>query len=101
MFRKTLTATVAALTLSGAVITSSTAAEARGLNKLAIGAGIVGAVVGLVAGAASARQEPTYQRPVGYEPGYRPVRYEGCGFAVRPVFDEYGRQVGARRVPAC
>ena len=115
MFKKTLTATVAALTLAGATLTTTQSAQAGSLGA-AVVAGVVGIVVGVVAGAASSRANtsddyrPAY-RPVRgeYEGGYRQVSngyvrggYEaGCGFKIRPVFDEYGNKVGVRKVPAC
>ena len=98
MFKKTLTATVAALTLATASL-STAPAQAGSLGKV-IAAGIVGAVVGSVI-ASKARSAPV---DGAFEGGYRPVRggYDGgCGFRPRPVFDEYGHQVGIRRVPAC
>ena len=110
MFKKTLTAAVAALTLAGATLTTTQSAQAGSLGA-AVVAGVVGTVVGVVAGAASSRANtsddyrPTY-RPVrgDYEGGYRQVRGgydEGCGFKIRPVFDEFGNKVGIRKVPAC
>ncbi len=81
MFKKTLTAAVAALTLASATLTTTQSAQAGGLGNL-IAVGIVGAA---------------------YRSEYRPYRggYDGCGFRNRPVFDEYGRQVGVRQVSAC
>lgn len=112
MFKKILTAAVAALTLTGATFTTTQSAQAGSLGA-AVVAGVVGTVVGVVAGAASSRANadersdyrPAY-RPVrgDYDGGFRQVRGgydEGCGFKIRPVFDEYGNKVGVRRVPGC
>ena len=96
MFKKTLTATVAALTLASATLTTTQSAQAGGLGNL-IAVGIVGAAVGAVAAGSARSQEPSYRSDD------RPYRggYDGCGFRNRPVFDEYGRQVGVRQVSAC
>ena len=95
MFKKTLTATVAALTLATASL-STAPAQAGSLGKF-IAAGIVGAVVGsALASRPSHAGQPSY--------GYRPARggYDGgCGVRNSPVFDEYGNRVGFRPVPAC
>lgn len=96
MFKKTLTAAIAALTLAGASLTT-TSAQAGGFGKF-VAAGIVGAVVG---GALASRSSASDS---SYDNGYRPVRggYNGgCGYSPRPVFDEYGNRVGFRRVPTC
>ena len=99
MFKKTLTATVAALTLATASL-STAPAQAGGLGKF-IAAGVVGAVVGGALASRSAQaDQPSYAyRPVrgGYDDGYR----GGCGFRNSPVFDEYGNRIGSRQVPAC
>ena len=87
MFKKTLTATVAALTMAGAVAASSQPAEARGLGR-AVAIGAAGFAVGALAAGA-------YARPVYYGGGY------GCGYVSRPVYDSWGYQVGYRSVPAC
>ena len=120
MFKKTLTAAVAALTLAGATVTTTQSAQAGSLGK-AVAIGIVGAAVGAIAGAVSSRSSSEEagsryedrsdyrsggfrQARGGYEGGFRQVRGgydEGCGFRVRPVFDEYGNKVGVRNVPAC
>ena len=119
MFRKTLTAAVAALTLTGATFTTTQSAQAEGLGKL-VAIGVVGAAVGAIAGAVSSRSSDNEAR--GYRSqgrfedrgeyrgnGYRQVSSgyvrggydEGCGFKIRPVFDEFGNKVGIRKVPAC
>ena len=95
MFKKTLTATVAALALAGATVTAPSSAQAGFLGTVV--AGVAGAVVGAAvvgAAASAARPEPVYRS------GYRPA-YGGCGLRNSPVFDEYGNRVGFRRVPAC
>ena len=95
MFKTSLSATVAALTLATAFLCAS--AQAGGLGKL-IAAGVIGAVAGSVVASRARSHEH------GYRPEYRPVRGgfdEGCGVRARPVFDEFGQQVGTRRVPAC
>ena len=99
MLRKTLTGAVAALTLAGATVTTTSSAQAGFLGKVV--AGVAGAVIGAAvvgAAASAARPEPVYR------PGYRPAYgggYGGCGFRNSPVFDEYGNRVGFRRVSAC
>ena len=95
MFRKTLTTTVAALTIAGSTLTAAQPAQA-GFGKL-LAVGLVGAAVGAIAAGSARSQEPTDRS------GYRPVRgYEGgCGYRKSPVFDEYGNRVGFRTVPAC
>ena len=92
MFKKTLTATVAALTMAGAVAASSQPAEARGLGR-AVAIGAAGFAVGALAAGA-------YARPVYYGGGYGGYGY-GCGYVSRPVYDSWGYQVGYRSVPAC
>ena len=102
MFRKTLAATVAALTLATASLAPTSQAQAGGFGKF-VAAGIVGAIVG---GALAARPSQAYQPNYGY----RPVRtfeggygggYNGCGFRNSPIFDEDGNRIGSRRVSAC
>ncbi|ACA20136.1 putative exported protein of unknown function [Methylobacterium sp. 4-46] len=93
MIRKTLAAAVAALTLAGAVTTTTSSAQA-GWRGAAIAAG----VLGVAAGAIASQARPAYAVPVYGEPAYP---YGGCGYERRPVFDENGYQVGWRRVPVC
>ena len=96
MFKKTLTATVAALTLAGATLVPLSSAQA-GFGK-AVAAGIVGLAVGAVVAGSARSQEPNYRS------AYRPARggYDGgCGYRNRAVFDEYGRRVGFQQVSAC
>ena len=92
MFRKTLTATVAALTLTGASLSATTSAQAGGLGKFIV----VGAVVG---GALASRSSEAAQP--AYRPAYGGGYGGGCGFRNSPIFDEYGHRVGFRRVSAC
>ena len=105
MVRKTLTAAVAALTLASATFTTIPSAQAGSLGK-AIAIGVVGTVVGVIAGAASARSRESDERSE-YRPArgeYRPVRvgYEsGCGLRNSPIFDENSNRIGSRRVPDC
>ena len=97
MFKKSLTAALAALTLTTASLAPTSSAQAGGLGKF-IAAGIVGAVVG---GAIASRGG---DRDGGYDRGYRPARGGfggGCGFRDAPIFDEYGHRIGFRQVPAC
>ena len=103
MFKKSLTALVAALALTGATLAPMQSAQAGGLGKF-IAAGVVGAVVGGALASRSAQADrPSYAyrseyRPVrGYDDGYR----GGCGFRNSPIFDEDGNRIGSRRVPAC
>lgn len=91
MFKKTLTAAVAALTLAGTVAATTESAQA-GWRGAAITAG----VIGLAAGAAIASSHPVYAAPV-----YRPVYYGGCGYVRSPVYNTWGYVVGWRRVAAC
>lgn len=97
MFKKTLTAAVAALTLVSATVTIPSAAQAGSLGK-AIAVGFVGAVIGAaLASKAKAGPVPRVVRPYG--PGH--MVDEDCGFVLRPVFDEFGHKVGMRKVPEC
>lgn len=73
MFNKTLTAAVAVLTLTTATFTAPQSAQAGNLGT-AIVAGVVGTVVGVVAGAARANADdrPAYRQVRGdYDGGYR------------------------------
>ena len=90
-FKKTLTASLAALTIGMTVLSSATPASAR--NGGAIAAGIIGglALGALAAGAANAA--PSY---------YAPSRvYGGCWMERQPVFNRYGEVVGHRRIRVC
>lgn len=87
MMKKTFTAALAAATLAGVVMTSTTSAEARwghrGYYGGAIAAGVIGALaVGAIAASAA---QPVY----------------ACSIERRPVFNAYGYQVGWRRVRVC
>lgn len=105
MFKKTLAAALATLTLTSATLATASSAQA-GFGK-AVAAGIVGLAVGSVLAGSARSQEPTYRSggyDDGYRGGYRPVRGgydDACGYRNRPVFDEYGRKVGVQRVSAC
>ncbi len=99
MFKKTLTATVAALTLASATLTIPSSAQAGVLGKVV--AGVAGVVIGAAAVGAAARAASD---DVADRQDFRPVRggYDnGCGFRLRPVFDEYGNRAGMQRVPTC
>jgi hypothetical protein len=105
MFKKSLTAAVAALTLSAATLAPTSQAQAGNLGKV-VAIGILGTAVAAIAGAASSRaQENEYRSD--YDGGFRQVRggyeggYGGCGFRNSPIFDEDGIRIGSRRVPAC
>jgi hypothetical protein len=77
--KKTFTAALAALTLSGAVLASADPAEARpGRRGGAIAAGVIG---GIALGAAIAAHRPAY----AYEPvyGYAPALHLGVGGRLR------------------
>ncbi|WP_232628678.1 hypothetical protein [Methylobacterium sp. Leaf118] len=113
MFKKTLTATVAALTLTSATIVAPSSAQAGNLGK-AVAIGILGAAVGAIAaGSARAQQDQGYrsygydERPDDRQGGFRQVRgghestYGGCGFRNSPLFDEDGNRIGSRHVSAC
>ncbi len=100
MFKKTLTTTVAAFTLASATLTIPSSAQAGVLGKVV--AGVAGVVIGAAAVGAAARAAS--DDDAGYRPAYRAVRggYDnGCGFRLRPVFDEYGNRAGMQRVPTC
>ena len=100
MLKKTLIVATAALSLTGASITTSSSAQAGGFGKF-VAAGIVGAVIGsALASRAHSQPSDGGNWGGGYRPAYRPVVY-GCGFTLRPVFDGYGNQVGTQRIPAC
>ena len=95
MFKKSLTAAVAALTLVGTVAASTQPAEARGIGR-AVAFGTAGFAVGaLAAGAAAAATRPYYA------PAYYGYGYAGCGYVSRPVYNSWGYQVGWSSVPAC
>lgn len=78
-FKKSLTAAVAVLSLTGATLTTTSQAEARGLGGF-IAAGIVGAVVGSVLASRSEAQP-------AYRPAYGPV-------AVPTAACPYGTHLG-------
>lgn len=92
MFKKTVAAAVAALTLVGATAVTTSSAQASPLGR-AIVAGAIGFGVGAAVAGSSA-----------YAYGYRPAYaygYGGCGFVSQPIVNPWGVIVGYRRVPAC
>lgn len=95
--RKTIAASLAALTLATALAASVGSAEAAGRaqrdrnwNGGAVAAGVVGAIA-LGAIAASAAKSRPAPAPV----------YEDCGWEREPVYNRYGEFVGWRNVPGC
>lgn len=105
--RKSLVGGAAALTLVGAVASSTAPALAR--QGGAVAAGVIGGLaLGAIAGSAAANAN----RYGAYGPGYGPAYDEGpayadpgygggCYFTRQPVYDEYGEVVGHRRVRVC
>ena len=94
-FKKTLTASLAALTLGMTVLSTATPANARGGGLVA--AGIIGglALGALAAGAAHAHSGPGYY--------YAPQRVYGgeCWMERREVTNRWGDVVGYRRIKVC
>ena len=91
MIKKSLTATLAAVTLAATFASTSTPAAARGEG--AIAAGIIGglALGAMAAGAANA--QPRY---------YAPRRvYTNCWFERRATLNRWGDVVGYRRIRVC
>jgi hypothetical protein len=93
-FKKTCTAALAALTLSGAVLASAAPVEA-GFDRRHGGAIAAGVVGGFALGAAIASQRPAYGYAPVYE-AYGPV----CTAAWEDGYDVYG-QYFKRRVQIC
>ena len=91
-FKKTLTASLAALTLGMTVLTSATPASARGGGLLA--AGIIGGLALGAIAAGSAHAAPGY---------YAPQRVYGgeCWMERRAVHNRWGDVVGYRRIRVC
>ncbi len=93
-FKKSLTASLAALTIGMTVLSSATPASAR--NGGAIAAGIIGglALGAIAAGAAHANSGPGY---------YAPARVYGgeCWMERREVTNRWGDVVGYRRIRVC
>ena len=91
-FKKTLTASLAALTLGMTVLTSATPASARGGGLLA--AGIIGGLALGAIAAGSAQAAPGY---------YGPQRVYGgeCWMERREVTNSWGDVVGYRRIRVC
>ena len=89
IFKKSLTASIAALTLMAAVSTGATPASAR--NGGAIAAGIIG---GLALGAMAAGAANSYYAP-------RPVYAGSCWIERRAITNRWGDVVGYRRIRVC
>lgn len=101
MLKKTMTASLAALTVAGALCGTSAPAAAwyRCGWGGPVAAGLLG---GLAAGAIIG--SATHPYGYGYGPAYaygpEPV-YDSCYLARRPVYDAYGDFSGYRRVRVC
>jgi hypothetical protein len=93
--RKLHAAVAAAFVLSASVLATVDAAEARPWRRHYYGGGWRGpAAVGVVGALAlGAMAAGAYGAP-------RPV-YGGCYVARRPIYDQWGYQVGSRRVRVC
>ena len=92
-FKKTLTASLAALTLGMTVLTSATPAFARGGGGL-LAAGIIGGLALGAIAAGSAQAAPGY---------YAPQRVYGgeCWMERRAVHNRWGDVIGYRRIRVC
>ena len=86
MFKKTLVAAVAVLTVAGSTVATTSSAQAGPLGR-AVAAGAIGFAIGAAAAGSYAYARPVY--------------YGGCGWVSRPVYDAWGYFVGYRRYPAC
>ena len=93
-FKKTLTASLAALTLGMTVLSTATPANARGGGLVA--AGIIGglALGAIAAGAAHANSGPRYYAPQCVYGGE-------CWMERRAVTNHWGDVVGYRRIKVC
>ena len=91
-FKKTLTASLAALTLGMTVLSTATPANARGGGLLA--AGIIGGLVLGAVAAGAANAQPGY---------YAPQRVYGgeCWMERRAVHNRWGDGIGYRRIRVC
>ena len=91
-FKKTLTASLAALTLGMTVLSTATPANARGGGLLA--AGIIGGLALGAIAAGSAHAAPGY---------YAPQRVYGgeCWLERRAIHNRWGDVVGSRRIKVC
>ena len=91
-FKKTLTASLAALTLGMTVLSTATPAHARGGGLLA--AGIIGGLALGAIAAGSAHAAPGY---------YAPQRVYGgeCWLERRAIHNRWGDVVGYRRIKVC
>ena len=99
--RTTILGGTAALTLLGAVASSTAPASAG--NGGAVAAGVVGGLaLGAIAGSAAAQNRYAYPAYGAYDaPPPAPYYGGGCYFTRQPVYDEYGEVVGRRRVRVC
>lgn len=100
MFKKTLIAAAAALTVAGSTAAMTNSAQA-GWRGAAIAAGVAGLAIG---GAVAANNAYGYGPSYGYRSayGYRSVNYGyGCGYVSRPYYNSWGQFLGYRSVPAC
>lgn len=118
--RKTLTAAVAALTVTTGALATAGSAEAgqrygrhyhRGSSAGPVIAGVIGGLaLGAIAASASRR---AYAYDAGYGHGYAPVygggyaysNYDGygaqCFIQKQRVYDDWGNYVGKRKVRVC
>lgn len=107
MLRKTVTASLAALTVGATLCSASAPAAAwhRGGWGGPAAAGLLGGfAAGAILGSATRPHGYGYGYGYGYGPAYsygpEPV-YDSCYLARRPVFDAYGEFSGYRRVRVC
>ena len=102
--KKTVTAGLAALTLTAGIASASAPAAAwyRGGWGGPVAAGVIG---GLAAGAiigSAARPSYGYGPAYAYGPGYYPApAYDPCYRGRRPVYDSWGNFAGYRFVRVC
>jgi hypothetical protein len=94
--RKTLTGILAAAAI-GALTLSAAPAQAGSSAGPAIAAGIGGFALGAIAGGALAQPQPA-PPSVYYAPPPPPPR---CWVERRPIFDEYGVEIGSRPRRIC
>jgi len=94
--KKTLAVSLAALTMTAAVATTSTPAAAAHGHHAAFAAGLLG---GLAVGAiATGGVAPYYGASPYYGAG---PYYDDCWIDSRPVYNHWGDFVGYRRVRVC
>ncbi len=89
-FKKTLAVSLAALTMTAAVVATATPAAAAHGRHAAFAAGLFG---GLAVGAIAAGGVGPYYAAGPY--------YDDCWIDSRPVYDHWGDLVGYRRVRIC